>query len=107
MVSVTEKAAAELRNILEKEKKQGCGLRIFMAGFSCHGPQYGLTLEENPESEDRVLESKGVKVFLDKNMDSLLSNAEIDYIKTEQGSGFVINNPNAHAGSCGPCGGCD
>ncbi|MFH1774202.1 MAG: iron-sulfur cluster assembly accessory protein [Methanobacteriota archaeon] len=104
MVIVTEKAAAELRNILEKENKKGCGLRIFMAGFGCSGPQYGLVLEEKATGEDKVTESNGVRVFLDENMDALLSGAEIDYIES---AGFVINNPNAHASNCGPsCGGC-
>lgn len=106
MVTVTQKAAAELRNILEKENKKG--LRIFMAGFGCSGPQYELALEEKAAGEDKVTESNGIKVFMDENMDALLSGAEIDYIVTEQGSGFIINNPNAHASNCGPsCGGCD
>lgn len=104
MISITKKAAAELRNILEKENKKGCGLRIFMAGFGCSGPRYRLTLEKNATKEDKVTESNGVRIFLDENMDALLSGAEIDYIES---TGFVINNPNVHASNCGPsCGGC-
>lgn len=83
-------------------------MRIFMAGLGCGGPQYGLALEEKATSEDRITESNGVKIFLDENMDVLLSGAEIDYIETEYGAGFVINNPNVGAGGCGPsCSGCD
>ncbi|MBI5253139.1 MAG: iron-sulfur cluster assembly accessory protein [Euryarchaeota archaeon] len=108
MVSITEKAAIELQNILKKENRKGCGLRIFTAGFGCSGPQYGLALEEKAADEDKVTESNGVKIFLDENMDALLSGAEIDYIETEYGSGFVINNPNAASDGCGSsCGGCD
>ncbi len=107
MVSITKKAATELQNILKKENKKGCGLRIFTAGFGCGGPQYGLALEETPGDRDRITESNGVKIFLDENMDALLSGVEIDYIETEYGSGFVINNSNAASDGCGPsCGGC-
>lgn len=108
LISITEKAATELQNILKKENKKGCGLRIFMAGFGCNSPQYGLALEKNATKGDKVTESNGVKIFLDENMDALLSVAEIDYIETEYGAGFVINNPNAASDGCGSsCGGCD
>lgn len=56
---------------------------------------------------DKVTESNGVKIVLDENMDALLSGAEIDYIETEYGAGFVINNQNAGASGCdATCGGC-
>lgn len=106
MVSVTKKAAQELKNVLKQENKENCAVRIFVAGFGCSGPQYGITLAEEPEKGDEVSESNGVKVFLDKDMGSFLKNAELDYIETEHGAGFVINNASAaNGGGCNTCGG--
>jgi Fe-S cluster assembly iron-binding protein IscA len=46
-----------------------------------------------------------VKFYLTTEVEEALEGVEIDYIKSEQGEGFVINNPTAKG--CGPsCGGC-
>lgn len=107
MVTITDKAAEEFKNILKQENKEGHGIRIIMAGFGCHGPSYGLAFDKEPREGDEVLKLNGVKIFLDKNVNEALDGSTIDYITTAQGSGFTINNPNAATGcsSCGP-GGC-
>ncbi len=68
MVSMTEGAASELKKILEKENKTECGLRIFIAGDSCMGPEYGIGLEETAQESDKVFESHGIKIFIDGNL---------------------------------------
>lgn len=105
MVQVTEKAASEFKTLLEKEGKPNHGVKLFIAGFSCSGPQYGLAIEEKPEDGEKVFESNDVKLYLTKETADALEGVEIDYVKTEHGEGFVINNPNANCGpSCGGCG---
>ncbi len=107
MVNITEKAAAELKKILEKENKQDFGLRISIAGMGCGGPQYMLTLDEKPGEGDEVIECSGIKIFLNEKTKIVLDGSEIDYVETPQGAGFTINNPNTSASGCGPsCGGC-
>ncbi len=103
MVEVTDKAAVEFKNLLKKEGKADYGVKLFVAGFGCSGPQYGLSLEEKPEDGERVYESNDVKLYLTKDAAEALEGVEIDYVKSEHGEGFVINN----AKDCGPsCGGC-
>jgi iron-sulfur cluster insertion protein len=107
MVSITENAAIELKNVLEKENKQGFGLRVSVAGMGCGGPQYALSLDEKPGNGDEVIEAHGIKIFLNEQTKTVLDGLEIDYAETPQGAGFVINNPNSSASECGPsCGGC-
>ncbi len=109
MVTVTETAAQELTKLLERDGKTGSGLRIFTAGVSCGGPQYGLAFDDKPKDGEEVLECNGIKLFLDSKTKEELDEAEIDYTKSEYGEGFVVNNPNATGGcgggpTCGSCG---
>ena len=52
--------------------------------------------------DDLVVETNGLKLFVDPFSMQYLGGVEIDYVSTFQGSGFTFNNPNA-TGGCG-CG---
>lgn len=106
MIEITDAAAVELKQLLEKEKKTDHGLRIFAAGIGCSGVQYGLSLELSPKSEEAVSESKGIKIFFDKHIEGDIEDFKIDYIDNEYGKGFVIDNPNAAGcgSGCSSCG---
>ncbi len=106
MIEITDAAAAELKELLEKEKKTDHGLRVFAAGINCSGTQYGLALEKAAKNEDTVAESNGIKIFFDKDIQEDIEEFKIDYIDNEYGTGFVIANPNAlKCGSgCSSCG---
>ena len=46
MIQITNEAAKELKELLEKECKLDFGLRISYAGNGCSGPQYSLRVDE-------------------------------------------------------------
>lgn len=102
MIEITDAASQELRQLLEKEDKSDYGLRIFVAGIGCGGIQYGLTLEKSPKKEDKVIQSKGIKIC--KELMDEVNELKIDYIDNEYGKGFVIDNPNAYGLGCSSCG---
>jgi iron-sulfur cluster assembly accessory protein len=106
MIEITDTAAAELKELLEKEKKNDHGLRVFAAGMGCSGVQYGLTLEKTAKEDDAVSESNGVKIFFNKDIQEDIEEFKIDFIDNEYGKGFVIDNPHASkcGSSCGSCG---
>ena len=106
MIEITDTAAAELKELLEKEKKNDHGLRVFAAGIGCSGVQYGLTLEKTAKEDDAVSESNGVKIFFKKDIQEDIEEFKIDFIDNEYGKGFVIDNPHASkcGSSCGSCG---
>jgi iron-sulfur cluster insertion protein len=99
MIEITDTAAAELKELLEKEKKNDHGLRVFEAGKGCSGVQYGLTLENAAKEDDAVSESNGIKIFFKKDIQEDIEEFKIDFIDNEYGKGFVIDNP--HAAKCG------
>lgn len=103
MVTLTDKAAAEIKAIMEQNGGQYHGLRVFVAGGGCSGLSYGMQIEEQPATaEDQVFETAGVKVIVDGMSLEYLKGASIDFEDALQGGGFRINNPNA-VKSCG-CG---
>lgn len=101
-LTVTEKAAIKLNEILKSNNKEGQGLRIRVMPGGCAGFKYSLTVEEKEEAEDKVYSQHGAKFFVDNKSLELLKGARVDYLETLQDAGFKIHNPNATS-SCG-CG---
>ena len=77
-------------------------MRVAVLPGGCSGFQYGLNIEDGPESDDEVVEIQGVKVFVDPFSAQYLEGVEIDYVTSFMGQGFVFENPNASS-TCG-CG---
>ena len=86
VLSLTDAAAGKLREITADEPNPATGLRVYVYSGGCSGFRYGMMIEDAPTSDDQVLESQGIKVYVD----------------TLMGAGFTVNNPNAVA-ACG-CG---
>ncbi len=103
MVNLTEKAAGEIRAIMEQNGGTYQGVRVFVAGGGCSGLSYGMEICDEPASaEDQIFETLGVKVIVDLASYEYLKGASIDFDDSLGGGGFKINNPNA-VKSCG-CG---
>lgn len=102
-ITVTQSAVAEVRRYIEENgASEEAGLRVGVLPGGCSGFQYGLNIEDEPAEDDLVLETNGLKLFVDPFSMQYLGGVEIDYVTTFQGSGFTFNNPNA-SGGCG-CG---
>ncbi|MBS13678.1 MAG: iron-sulfur cluster assembly accessory protein [Gemmatimonadetes bacterium] len=102
MVTVTESAAGKIRDLLAREGRADCGLRVRVVGGGCSGLQYKLEFSEEPDGDIDVVESNGVRVFIDMKSALYLVGSELDFDDGLMGQGFKINNPNAK-NQCG-CG---
>ncbi len=103
MITLTERAATELIDLMTSQDKRDAALRVWVAGGGCSGLSYGMALDDNaPEAEDQVFEDKGVKLYIDPLSLGYMSGASVDYVEDTLGGGFKIENPNATS-SCG-CG---
>src|SRR5438045_8370183 len=102
-VKLTDKAAAMVKETIEREGLQGSGLRVAVVGGGCSGFQYSLDLEKEQRSGDMVFEVKGVRCFVDPMSSMYLMGVEVDYVEGQFGqSGFSFKNPNAkHTCGCG------
>jgi iron-sulfur cluster insertion protein len=103
MVTLTETAAKKISDLRLEEGKPEWGLRIRIVGGGCSGMSYELGWDDTPVEGDNVVETNGVKVFVDSHSAPYLQGSEIDYVDNNMlGAGFAIKNPNVKS-SCG-CG---
>jgi len=102
VLSLTDAAATKLHELTKEETNPDVGLRVYVYSGGCSGYRYGMMLEDAPTPDDKILETNGMKVYVDGNSVSLLEGSQIDYVDTLMGAGFTVNNPNAVSG-CG-CG---
>jgi len=100
-ITLTERAAARIREILSREPGKSA-LRIAVNGGGCSGFQYEFELADGAADDDLVIERAGVKALVDPVSQGFLEGAEIDFVDDLMGQSFRINNPNATS-SCG-CG---
>ena len=102
MIEITEKAAKQIRVILEEENKPEAGIRVGVKGGGCSGLSYSLSVDDSAHDEDQTFEGHGVKIFVDPKSFLYLAGTHLDYTDGLNGSGFKFENPNA-ARTCG-CG---
>lgn len=103
-LTLSPRAAEEVRKFMAEEKvsAETAGLRVGVMPGGCSGFKYSLNIEDQPEGDDVVLESEGVRLFVDGFSAPYLNGTTIDYRSNFQESGFAFDNPNA-TGGCG-CG---
>ena len=102
-VVLTEKAASEIKRVMESEKRADHVLRVGVTGGGCSGFQYSLTFsKEFDEKVDSKYEYYGVPVVVDKKSDLYLDGTTLDFYDGIEARGFKFDNPNA-VKSCG-CG---
>jgi iron-sulfur cluster assembly accessory protein len=109
-ISVTEKAAAEVKRYIAEMQEKGevkpdgkLYLRIRTLGGGCSGLQDKLDLEPTVnEKSDQLFNFHGVDVVVDKRSLLYLVGATVDFHDDLNRRGFVILNPN-RKGTCG-CG---
>ena len=95
ILTITDAATEHVRILLKEKKTEQGALRVFVAGGGCSGYQYGMTLAQEAEEDDLVIEHGGIRLFVDPESAPLLKGAEIDYVEDVMKSGFTIFNPNA------------
>lgn len=100
-ISLTDRAAARINELIAAEKKDGQGLRVKVVGGGCSGLQYKVDFDM-PKATDKVFERDGAKVLVDMKSLLYLTGTELDYKDELMQSGFVFQNPNVKK-SCG-CG---
>ena len=102
MIQLTEAAAGALHSAIATVPRSIAGLRLMVRSGGCSGLQYEMGLVENAGPEDISCESHGVKILIDPFSIALISGTTIDFIDSQEGTGFSFDNP--HAQSKGGCG---
>ncbi len=108
-ITVTEKAAGEVKRIIAEQQQGGNDvpekiyLRMRVVGGGCSGFQHKLDLDPTiNEKLDEIFEFHGVPVVVDKRSLMYLDGVTVDFHDDLNRRGFSVSNPQAKS-TCG-CG---
>jgi iron-sulfur cluster assembly protein len=102
VVTLTDRAAERVREIMDKADEPYAGLRIGVKNGGCAGQEYIIEYAKAAAPLDEVVEDKGVTILIDPKAVLFLIGTVVDYETTKLSSKFVFNNPN-ETDACG-CG---
>ena len=102
VVTLTERAASRVKEIMAKAETPYVGLRVGVKNGGCAGQEYVLEYAESAAPLDELVEDKGVTILVDPKAVLFLIGTEIDYEVSRLSAKFVFHNPN-ETDACG-CG---
>jgi iron-sulfur cluster assembly protein len=102
VVSLTEAAAARVREIMAKADLPYAGLRVGVKNGGCAGQEYILEYAREAGPLDEIVQDKGVKILIEPQAVLFLLGTVIDFEATKLAAKFVFRNPN-ETDACG-CG---
>ena len=91
-ITVTPAAAERVKEYLRRRGK-GAGLRFGVKANGCSGYSYVVNYADEIGPDDYIFESNGVKVVVDAGSLGIVSDTEIDFVKTGLNESFQFNNP--------------
>jgi iron-sulfur cluster assembly protein len=94
IITLSDNAAQRIKEIMVNAKDSSIGVRIGVKSGGCAGMSYVMEYAKSSNSNDEVIEDKGVKVLIDPSAVMYLLGTEMDYKKEELSSTFVFKNPN-------------
>ena len=105
-LTITAKAVSKIKEFMKEDNNKNSVLRlgIVESGGCCRGIQYLLEFTNSPMQNETIINSQGIKIFIDKIELSSIAGFKIDYIKDEHGEGFKIEAEAKESGGSGGCG---
>jgi iron-sulfur cluster assembly accessory protein len=100
MIQLTDTAVTKVAEILGMQEPKPAGLRISVVGGGCSGFSYSMAFENQPNMLDKTYNFGDLKVFIDQASLLYLDGAEVEYVETLEGSGFMFNNPQVKSTCC-------
>ncbi len=103
ILSVTDAAAARVREIVAGAGKPVAGVRLGIKKGGCAGMTYTMDIAESVKKGDDVVDlGEGVQVLVDPAAILFLLGTEMDFTVDKLSARFVFRNPN-ETSACG-CG---
>lgn len=102
VVTLTDKAAAQMQSIMAQAEDQYIGVKIGVKNGGCAGMEYTMDYATEVAALDEMVEDNGIKILIDPKAILFLLGTEIDYVTEKLSSRFVFKNPN-QTDACG-CG---
>lgn len=88
---LTARAAEKVIEFQTEADQIGYGFKIEVLPDTVGSAQYYLDFLPKPDKGDRIIESRGIKLFLDRDSLVFLRNSMVDYVVDgEKGEGFKV-----------------
>lgn len=95
MISITLKAAQQIRHSAEIGNIEVMPLRIAVQKLPDNALHYAMGFDQNSSETDTQVESEGIKIVVAMDSKALLEGMTIDYVELDNGEWeFVFLNPN-------------
>ena len=92
-VALTERAAAKIQQLADREGKSGQLLRVGIQGGGCSGLSYTFAFTPEPQARDVVFDAYGAKICIDPKSLLFLGGSVLEWQESLMKSGFVLKNP--------------
>tara|TARA_Y100000590_G_C15476852_1_gene922425 strand:+ start:545 stop:883 length:339 start_codon:yes stop_codon:yes gene_type:complete len=105
IITISDNAASQIKKIISEasNNEKILGVLVDVDKSGCSGYAYKLDYAKQDNVHNfEVVESKGVKVFIEPKATMFLIGSEMDYSKDKISARFIFNNPNEKS-TCG-CG---
>jgi len=107
MVQITANAEKFISDLLEKNQRTGYGIKIYLSGIACSGPQFGMSFQQGSADGDIIDKSAAsFDIYYDADTQEALQGCVIEFVDDPNfGTGLTIRDPNSSG--CSSCsGGC-
>ncbi|WP_410509506.1 iron-sulfur cluster assembly accessory protein [Methanosarcina hadiensis] len=104
MIEITDRAATELKFLLETEGIEQPAIRVYITG-STTDVQYGLAVADDINEFDVITENNGIKIVMSPDVAAGFSDGSIDFVVDGTSKNFIIQN--ADTGTCDNCEECN
>ena len=94
VITLSDKAAARIKEIMQKDVDKCIGLRVGVKSGGCAGMSYVMEYAKEAKPNDEIIEDKGVKVFIDSAAVMYLLGTEMDFKTDKFSTSFTFKNPN-------------
>src|SRR5699024_223330 len=100
MLTLTENAQTAIKSITDQaEIPDAGGVRIAMTDS---GTELQMTIADQPETGDEVIEAGGARVFVPEETASVLESQEVDASQGPEGAGFSLRQQAGGSGRPSP-----
>lgn len=94
MINISERAARQIRASMSESDSEGMALRVAARRLADGSLDYAMGFDHSDHNDSHA-RSNGIDVVVGPTSTELLRNAELDYVRMEDGEyRFIFINPN-------------
>lgn len=99
-INTNSESIKQLTAVIEKKENRPKSVRIFISGYACSGPKFGLVID--PSKDDDVIYEEDGLAFV---MNEAIFNQFGDFNVLYQDEGFIVAPTETSASGCSSCAG--